>query len=153
VSGDSFIKLTAAELVKEHTSHPQCASCHSRIDPLGIGLENYDAIGRFRTIETRLIDPNEENSRIVTIPISTKGKLYDGQPFEGAFELKQVLMSKRHDLARGYIKALLTYINGREANFSDEVLIDKFARQAAPGNYQIRSIILDIVKSDIMLTY
>ena len=73
---------TLREKLAQHRANPACASCHSRIDPLGFALENYDVIGRWRT---------EEGGK----PIDAKGELPDGKTFEGPAELKAVLMEKK----------------------------------------------------------
>lgn len=153
-NGDNLI-LTASEILKQHTLNPQCASCHAKFDPLGLALEGYDVIGMSRTEDRRLHpDANSfENGEdpVVVAPISTKGKLYDGQPFDGTLELKRVLMTKRHDLAKGFLKALLTYANGRQANLTDHAIIDEIIEETHEENYPVGTIIKKVMLSDIMI--
>lgn len=158
----STATMTGAELVQHHASRPQCANCHAGIDPLGMGLEEFDAVGLHRAKEIRLKPGHESLTKrerrnpknlVVSVPLDTAGYLYDGQTFEGVSQLKRVLMTKKHDLARGYIKALLTYSNGREANFSDEVIVDEILSRTTAENYPARSIIEEVVRSRMMVSY
>lgn len=155
-------KMTGAELVKLHASAPQCANCHAGIDPLGMGLEEFDAVGLYRTKEKRL-NPNFDSlskrlrrnpaNFVISVPLDTKGYLYDGQTFSGVSELKRTLLTKKHDLARGFVKALLSFTNGREANLADEAIVDSIVKQTASGNYPVRTIIEKVLRSEVMVRY
>ena len=162
LTSEQAAKMTAAQLVRFHASSLSCANCHSQIDPLGMGLESFDAVGLFRTEEVRLNpllsqlgEKQQRRSRnwVISLPIDTKGFLYDGQKFNGVDAMKKVLLSKKDDLAKGYIKALLSYVNGREANLTDEAIVEDIMKNTKESNYPARSIIEEILKSDIMFTY
>jgi len=157
-------KMTGAELVRHHASSPQCASCHTKIDPLGIGLEQFDAIGRTRTQETRLkpgveVISSEKKKKgrrapdTSQVPLETKGRLYDGQSFDGVIEMKRVLMTKKHDLSKGFIKALLYFTNGRRTNFADDAIAEDIAEKVSKNNYPTRQIIEDVMNSKALITY
>ncbi len=93
-------KLTTREQVERHRNNAACASCHARIDPLGFALENFDAIGRWRTRdEGGEIDPS--------------GKLVSGEKFSGPQGLKDLLMNRSDEFARAMMGDLLTYALGR----------------------------------------
>jgi len=146
-------KMTGAELVRHHASSPQCRNCHAKIDPLGIGLEQFDAIGRFRTEETR-IDPGSKNKKTtIKVPLETKGNLYDGKTFNGVVEMKRVLMTKKHDLTKGFIKALLAFTGGREASFADESIADSISTKVSKNNYLTRDIIEEVMSSKAITRY
>lgn len=155
-------QMTGVELVNLHASSPQCAGCHAKIDPLGMGLEQFDAVGLLRKMETRLnpgIDSLTRRQKrnpanfVITVPLDTKGYLHDGQTFEGVQEMKQVLLTQKNDLANGFIKALLSYANGREANITDQAIVKRIAQQTAAQNHPTRTIIEQLLSSSVMLSY
>jgi hypothetical protein len=86
--------------LESHRTNPACAACHSRIDPLGFGLETYDAIGRWRTADGNF-------------PVDAAGVLPDGTKFSGAEELRGVLKAKKNQFARALTEKILTYALGR----------------------------------------
>jgi hypothetical protein len=90
------------ERLEEHRSNPACKGCHARMDPLGFGLENYDAIGRWRTHDRNL-------------PIDASGSLPNGQSFEGPEGLKKFLLKGQDRFARCLASKLMTYALGRKA--------------------------------------
>ena len=126
--------LTMRERMEQHRANPACATCHKLMDPLGFALENYDAIGRWRT--------NEGDSAI-----DSSGALPTGEKFSGAAELRQLLQTKREQFVATVTERLLTYALGREIEYYDAPVIRKIMREAAPADYRWSSIILNIVKS------
>jgi len=152
-------RMTGAELVRHHASAPQCANCHAGIDPLGMGLEAYDAVGLFRTREVRL-RPGYDRARrkpkggpVFNVAIDTAGTLNDGQRFDGIEEFKRVLLSQEDQLARGVVQALLSFTNGRDSNVADDAIVDRIMQKTAAQNYPARRIIREVVLSDAMTTY
>ena len=93
--------LTLRQRFEQHRESPQCAACHDRIDPIGYGLENYDAIGRWRL--------TDENDR----PLDTVGELPDGEHFNGPAELKDILLSRKETFARTVTERMLAFALGR----------------------------------------
>jgi hypothetical protein len=129
--------LNMREQMEQHRANPVCASCHKVMDPLGFALENYDAIGRWRTI-----DAASESA------INSAGTLPDGTPFVGPLELREVLIEKRQeDFILTTIEKLLTYALGREVEYHDAPVMRSIMRQAAPDDYRLPSIIMAIVES------
>ncbi|MDP4624797.1 MAG: DUF1592 domain-containing protein [Akkermansiaceae bacterium] len=156
------VNMTGGELVKLHASAPQCAGCHAGIDPLGMGLEEFDAVGLFRTEESRLNPSFDSLSKrlrrnpanlVISVPLDSSGYLYDGQTFVGVSELKRTLLTKKDNLARGFVKALLSFTNGRESNLTDEAIVDSIVEQAAAGDYPVRTIIENVLRSEVMIRY
>ena len=94
-----------------HRANPECASCHARMDPLGFGLENFDAIGRWRTTQA-------------DAPIDATGVLPGGQKFDGPRELKDVLLGRKAQFLHNFSRKLLGYALGRGLNRFDECVID-----------------------------
>jgi len=121
--------------MEQHRKNPSCASCHQRMDPLGFGFENFDAVGRWRTREGKH-------------PIDASGVLPDGQKFDGPAGLKAIL-KKKHDLfVKCLTDKLLTYALGRGTERSDRCFIEGIARAAAKSDHRFVSLVTAIVKSD-----
>jgi hypothetical protein len=106
------------------------------MDPLGFALENFNAIGGWRTTE------GEANT-----PIDNSGTLPDGTTFKGPAELRKILLSQPDQFATAVTEKLLTYALGRGVEYFDEPVVRKIRRQAAP-DYRWSSLILGIVKSE-----
>jgi hypothetical protein len=127
--------LSMREQMQVHRANAICAACHSRMDPIGFALENYDAVGRWR-------------SEDAGAPIDASGQLPDGTRFQGPAGLDQLLLTKyRDDFLRTATEKLLTYALGRGVEYYDYPTIRSINREAARNNYQISSWILAIVKS------
>ena len=122
--------------MEEHRANAVCASCHLRMDPLGFALENYNAIGGWRTTEGG-----------ANTPIDNSGTLPDGTTFRGPSELRKVLMSQPDLFATAVTEKLLTYALGRGVEYFDEPEVRKIKKQAAP-DYRWSSLLLGIVKSE-----
>jgi uncharacterized protein DUF1592/uncharacterized protein DUF1588/uncharacterized protein DUF1585/uncharacterized protein DUF1587/uncharacterized protein DUF1595 len=126
--------LTMRKRMEQHRENPACASCHRLMDPLGFALENFDAIGMWRT--------NQGAN-----PIDASGELPDGTKFQGPAELRQILLSKREQFVQTVSEKLLTYALGRGVEYYDMPAVRKIVHDAAPGEYKWSSIVLGIVRS------
>ncbi|MEE2839711.1 MAG: DUF1592 domain-containing protein [Acidobacteriota bacterium] len=126
--------LTMRERMEAHRANPACAACHSRMDPLGFALENFDAIGGWRSTEA-------------DSPIDSSGVLPDGTQFEGASGLRKVLLGRREAFVMNVTEKLLTYALGRGVEYYDAPAVRSVMRQAAPNDYRWSSLITGIVKS------
>jgi mono/diheme cytochrome c family protein len=127
--------LSMRQQMQVHRANATCAACHSRMDPIGFALENYDAVGRWR-------------SEDAGVPIDASGTLPDGTGFQGPAGLSQLLLTKyRDDFVRTATEKLLTYALGRGVEYYDYPTIRSINRDAARDNYRISSWILAIVKS------
>ena len=126
--------LSAREQLKRHRADPVCAACHVRMDPLGLALEQYDAVGAFRT-------------RYADQAIDVTATMPDGTQFEGLSGLHDVLWDRRERFTQAFIDRLLTYALGRGLEACDQPVIRAIARQAKIDNYRIHSIIEAVVTS------
>jgi hypothetical protein len=120
--------------LEQHRENATCASCHARMDPLGFGLENFDAIGGWRTQDGKF-------------PIDASGLLPDGRTFKGPHELKAILKTDREAFAQGLTERLLTYALGRGLERYDQPAVKKIAAKLAAENYRFSSLVLGIVNS------
>ncbi len=120
--------------LEEHRKNTTCASCHSRMDPLGFGLENYDAIGGYRTQDGKF-------------PVDSSGLLPDGRSFNGSYELKTILKSDRGAFAEGLTEKLLTYALGRGLEPYDKRTVKQIAHRLPENNYRFSGLVLEIVNS------
>jgi hypothetical protein len=123
------------ERLEQHRSNPVCASCHAQMDPLGFALENFDAIGRWRTV-------GEGDSSI-----DATGALPDGARFEGPEELRTLLLARRENFVTTVVEKLLTYGLGRGVEYYDMPAIRKIRRDAAASDFRWSSLIAGVVKS------
>jgi hypothetical protein len=128
-------RLSMRERMEAHRKDPVCASCHAQMDPLGFSLENFDAIGRWRS--------TGENGA----PIDASGALLTGVRFEGVEGLRKLLVSHREEFVSTFTTKLLTYAIGRGFEYYDLPAIRKITREAAVNDYRWSSIIVGIVKS------
>ena len=139
--------LTTRERLTIHQEEPQCASCHRKIDPIGFGLENFDAGGRWRT-EDHYTHKNQHKSWT----IDASGKLHNGAAFDDFFELRDQIVSHEADFASGFAEALVSYALGRPAGFSDRALIDQMVEHAKKNNYRARDFFHALVQSSAFLS-
>ena len=126
--------LTTREKVERHRNNPVCASCHSRIDPLGFALENFDVIGRWRA--------KDEGGAI-----DASGKLPNGASFSGPAGLKKVLLDPPDEFVRGTVEKLMTYALGRELDPRDQPAVREIIRSTEPNRYRFWDLIAAIIKS------
>lgn len=126
--------LTLRERMEIHPANPVCAVCHNQMDPIGFGLENYDAIGKWRT---------EDNGK----PINATGRLPSGVEFEGPAELQQALLRDPEIFVNAFTQKLLTYALGRPTDYYDMPTVRKIVHSAANNNYGFSSIVMGIVNS------
>ncbi|NNE90817.1 MAG: DUF1592 domain-containing protein, partial [Verrucomicrobiales bacterium] len=126
---------TLREELEIHRDRAECASCHDKIDPLGFGLEQFDAIGRFRTREGRK-------------PIDASGELPDGTKFRGAAELREYLVENRRDeFHRVVTERLLSYALGRELRTADEAAIREILNKGQATNFRAADLVKAVVES------
>jgi Protein of unknown function (DUF1592)/Protein of unknown function (DUF1588)/Protein of unknown function (DUF1587)/Protein of unknown function (DUF1585)/Protein of unknown function (DUF1595)/Ca-dependent carbohydrate-binding module xylan-binding len=127
---------TLRERMEQHRADPACASCHNMMDPLGFALENFDAVGRWRTRDGR-----DE--------INASGKLPDGTAFNGVAELKQLLSSSRTEqFTRCFAEKMLIYALGRGTEYYDKCAIDKIVAYAAANDVKFAFVVAGIIESD-----
>jgi cytochrome c5 len=120
--------------LEQHRQNATCAACHARMDPLGFGLENFDAIGGWRTQDGKF-------------PIDPSGTLPDGRSFKGPDELKTILKADREAFAESISEKLLTYALGRGLERYDKPTVKQIAKGLAADDYRFSSLALEIVNS------
>jgi hypothetical protein len=128
--------ITERELTERHSSDPACSKCHQRIDPYGYALENYDAIGRFRT--------RDASGKA----INTTTQLPTGQKIENFDDLRNYLeVHRKEDFVRQFNRKLLGYALGRSVQLSDEPILSEILQQQRAGGWSIQETICQIVLS------
>ncbi|HEX5229480.1 MAG TPA: DUF1588 domain-containing protein, partial [Bryobacteraceae bacterium] len=126
--------LSVRQMLELHRANPVCASCHARMDPLGLSLENFDAIGQWRTTDAGQA-------------IDASGVLLDGTKVDGPRELRAALVAQKPEFVRAVTEKLLTYALGRGLEYYDGPTIRSIDQAAASDNYRWSSLIQAIVKS------
>jgi len=143
--------LTTRERLQAHQELAQCASCHRKIDPIGFGLENFDAAGAWRTEDNcRVPDAGGRPERMQvkkTWNIDPSGKLHNGPAFKDYFELRDLIAGRSDAFARGFSAALIEYALGRPVGFRDDALIDGMIRQAERKESGMREFVHALVRS------
>jgi hypothetical protein len=127
-------ELGLRKILEMHRSKPDCQSCHEKMDPLGLGLENFDPGGRWRNSYGKVdIDPS--------------GVMDDGRAFEGPVELKLLLMTEKEKIARNLSSKMLSYALGRSVLFTDEPALRTLENCLLQNNFNPELFIIELVKS------
>jgi hypothetical protein len=132
--GPTANSQTVRERLAQHRANPVCATCHSRIDPLGFALENYDVLGRWRS---------EDAGK----PIDANGELPDGTKFNGPEELKAVLLQKKDVFLANLTRKMLGYALGRGLTLEDSCTVDAIVAEVKQKDYSAQSLVDAIVLS------
>jgi hypothetical protein len=125
---------TQRQQLEAHRTNPTCAACHRRMDPLGFGLENYDPVGKWRTVDGKF-------------PVDASGILPDGRTFTGPAELATILSNEREAFAKALTAKMLTYALGRGLEPYDRRTVRMIARKLPEHDYRFSGLVLEIVKS------
>ncbi len=120
--------------MEAHRKNPACASCHSKMDPLGFGLENFDGIGAWRDVDGKF-------------PVDASGALPGNRLFHGPVELKKLLKDDREAFVRGMTDKLFTYALGRGLERFDRALVASIADKMPAQNYRFSNLVLEVVNS------
>lgn len=127
--------LTMRQQLDLHRANAICASCHARMDPIGFALENYDGIGKWRTLDAGQ-------------PIDVSGKLPNGKQFDGPAQLKTILLTDhREEFVATVTEKLLTYALGRGLQAADAPIVRSILRETAPDNYRLPALVVAIIQS------
>jgi len=138
-AGDvDFDSLSVRELMELHRSKPFCEGCHKIMDPIGLAMENFDVIGRWRTVDNGS-------------PIDTAGQLVDGTHIDGPVELRAALLKYEEQIVRNVAEKMLIYAVGRGTEYYDQPVIRQIVRNAAAEDYRFSSLVLGIVTSEPFL--
>ena len=128
-------ELSMRERLAEHRDKAACRSCHRLMDPVGFALENYDAIGRWRTVEAG-------------VPIDASGELWEGTRFDGVAELEEALLRRPELFVTTLVEKLLVFATGRGVEYYDGAAIRNLLRESREQDYRFSSLILGIVNSE-----
>jgi mono/diheme cytochrome c family protein len=134
--GEGGRPATVRERMEQHRQNPQCRVCHAPMDPLGLALENYDAVGRWRSAEGGL-------------PIDVTGILPDGSEFAGPGGMRTLLLDRREQFVRTVTEKLLTYALGRAIGPRDRHFVRQIVRDAERRDYRWSAVINGIVASPL----
>jgi hypothetical protein len=126
--------LTARQQLELHRANPTCAACHVKMDPLGFSLENFDAVGAWRTVDAGQ-------------PIDAAATMPDGAKFEGISGLQRILLDNKDEFTRAFTERLMTYALARGLGANDMPAVRAISAQAAADQYRIQSIVSGIVAS------
>jgi hypothetical protein len=133
-TGSNGAVLSMRQRMEEHRANPVCASCHSMMDPLGLALENFDAVGKWRTL-------GESSAAI-----DASGAMPGGARFEGPAGLRQALLGSERFVAT-LTEKMMTYALGRGLEYYDAPAVRAILRDAASEDYRLTSLIMGIVQS------
>ena len=127
-------EVSLRQRLEEHRKNPSCSPCHNVMDPIGFGLETYDAVGAYRTHDGKF-------------PIETAGTLPGGKAFNGSKGLKEVLRGQSDAFVRNVTEKMLTYSLGRGLERFDRPTVDAISKQVAANDYRFSALVMEIVKS------
>ena len=132
--GEDNQPRSVRERLEAHRKNPTCAACHVRMDPLGFALENFDALGKWRTTSDG-------------VGVDAAASLPDGTQFDGVVGLRTLLVGHRDEFVRTLTEKLLSYALGRGTEYFDLPTVRQIARDAAPNGHRWSALVLGIVKS------
>lgn len=127
-------ELGLKTILLRHRSDPACFSCHQKMDPLGLGLENFDPVGKWRTSYGKAA-------------VDASGVMHDGSSFNGPAELKLLLMKEKAKIARNFSTRVLSYALGRSTLFTDEPALQKLDACLIENNFNPELFLIEVVKS------
>ena len=136
-------KATLRMKLAAHESDANCAACHKKIDPLGFAFDNYDAIGRWRTVEAATDGSGDDP------PIDASGQLADGRKFDDAGGLKQILLKDLDKFDAAFIENLATYGLRRTMTIDDRSQLTSLSQQSQKADYRLAKIVEAFVLSDL----
>ena len=128
-------KLSLRQKMEVHRKNPACATCHTKMDALGFGFENYDAVGRWRTKDGALV-------------IDSTATLPDGKKFSGPAQLKAILLGNKHEFTYSFAEKLMTFAMGRGVDTNDKCFVEDVVKKAEANGYKFSAVVQGIVSSD-----
>ena len=151
---------TIRELLAKHRSEPSCNSCHAKIDPPGFALESFDVFGGFRDRYRAMGDKDGKTSLGYgkngqpfyfhdSLPVDASGALPDGRAFADVRDLKRLLLKDERAIARNLARQLVTYATGAPVGFGDRAQVEVILDKTRPSQYGVRSIVKQLVASDL----
>lgn len=132
---DAELSGTLRQKMEQHRKDPACANCHAKMDPLGFGLENFDAVGSWRTIDGK-------------DKIDSSGELPSGEKFSGPAELKVILMGRKKEFVQNLVEKMLIYSLGRGLDSNDQCAVEEISKAVEKDGYKFSRMVIEIVKSE-----
>jgi len=120
--------------MEAHRINPTCVSCHQIFEPMGLAMENFDAVGAWRTLDAGQ-------------SIDATGVTNDGTPLEGVASLRELVLHNGDLLAQSVTEKLLTYAIGRGLEYEDMPLVRSITRNAAEDDYRFSSLLVGVIES------
>ncbi|MDF1811888.1 MAG: DUF1592 domain-containing protein [Verrucomicrobiales bacterium] len=144
--------LTPRMQLDAHMEEAQCAQCHRKIDPIGHGLENFDAAGKWRDelLLTKVVRKKVRQKKKVTVDAS--GQLPDGSKYDDYFGLRDQVAKKQDAFSRSFAESLISYALGRPYGFSDESLRERMIKRANAKDGEMREFIVALIQSKAFRT-
>ena len=140
------------EVLDRHKTDLSCAACHRQFDHLGLALEHYDVIGRWKTHYTHPVLNDKNRFELVKRdPIDARPQSPDGEALPGVAGLKQHLLARQTQVMRHLTETLFGYALGREPRFRDRPALDALMKEARKNDYRLRDLMLDLVASDLFI--
>jgi hypothetical protein len=151
--------VTLRQQLEKHRNDSSCASCHSKMDPPGFALESFDVMGgwrdRYRAVKEGVKPENgfglngQAFAFHYALPVDCAGEMSDGRSFKDVREFKSLLLKDEDLLARNLVKQLITYATGAPVRFSERDDVEQILRRSSPHQYGLRTIVHEIVQSDL----
>jgi hypothetical protein len=145
---------TIKQTIHAHRKSASCNVCHKKMDPLGIALENFDVIGRWRDEYADVSNykaTSKTNGNTGRFPVDTRTVHMDGRAFEGPQGLKTILMEDKGRFSRAFVENMLSYAMARQLTYIDRKNLDQLYERSADADFRLRDILLAIVSSDYFM--
>jgi hypothetical protein len=152
--------VTIRQQLEKHRTLEACNACHAKIDPAGFALENFDVMGgwreRYRSeaegeLAEGIAKSGQKFAFHYALPVDASGVLPDGKAFHDVRELKELLLTDQKQIARNLVRQFAVYATGAPIHFSDRAEIEKILERAISSHYGVRSLIHQLVQSDLFL--
>ena len=160
VEPDTRGAVTIRQQLEKHRTQESCSACHAKIDPAGFALENFDVMGGWRdryramgngTPSKGLGKNGQKFAFHAAQPVDASGQLPDGRKFQDIKDLKGLLLQDEKQIARNLARQLAIYATGAPVRFADRAQIDQVLQRASSSHYGVRSIVHELVQSELFL--
>ena len=155
--------FTIKDNINEHRKDPNCASCHSKMDPFGLAMEGFDVLGRYRETYQKFvvtkIPEEKKDGKVVkqeritskfvdTTKVESDAVHRDGRAIDGMEGLKRLMLEDKDKIARNLLTKISEYAMGREMNYSDSEMIDRLLEASKKNDYKLRDLMVSIIADE-----